>query len=288
MTEKKQDAKALKTPMVAITDIYAPENVRGPGWDSTANLKLLEEDVKKNKVLQPVGVYPYGSAKGPNGEHYELVWGFRRFAVCRRLKHTLIPVRVTSAKLTGRDRFLSKLIENNNREDLAPLDEARAYRVAISEHGMVAKDLAQKLGKTSGFISQRLALLKLPKEIQSSLEEGKISPTHAREIGSVTDEEEQRNLLDKAESMPVSDFRNLVAGVDGDKKKKTNRGRRAKPVGEHPKARSQKEADETLATLDKKILAAKEKDNKVQMNYYKGMHRGITWSRMMDGGKKLF
>lgn len=277
------------TLMVTISDIYIPDNVRDPGWEK--KLKNLMSSIKQRGVLQPVGLFPYGGAKGPNGEKFELVFGYRRLEACKKLKHSQVPARVLSSKLTAKQRFLSRMAENDNRDDLTPMEEARAFQTAIQEYKIPARELAKQLGKTDGYISQRLQLLKLPEEVQESLEDGKITPTHAREIASVTDEDEQRKLLQKAEKMSVTDFKEHVeANVDRSKRKGSNRGRKAKKqdVGEKSGVRSEKEATEALGRIDDKLKAAREKGDKPKEAYYKGMIRGIAWTRRMTGGKKLF
>jgi len=272
-------------------DIWEEENTRDPGWEK--KVSDLQALIKAQGLLQPVGVTIQG---GPNGEPFRLVFGSRRREACKRLKWSKIDAKVAPKKATQVELFFWKLGENSGRKDLTPMEEARAFRRAVDTYKVTAKDLARRLGKTDGYVSQRLALLKLPEEVQEAVEEGRITATHAREISRVTDEKEQCKLLKKAESMPVNDFKEHVADLDGDKRKSSNRGRKPredkveKDVGEKVGVRNEKESVKMLGTLDTHMKSAAQKDTpeaKLQREYYKGCIRGIMWARKMGGAQKL-
>lgn len=272
-------------------DIWEEENTRDPGWEK--KVSDLQALIKAQGLLQPIGV---AERPGPNGEPFQLVFGGRRREACRRLKWNRIDARIAPKKASRADLFFWKLSENSGRKDLSPLEEARAFRRAVDDYKITAKNLARRLGKTDGYVSQRLSLLKLPEEVQEAVEDGRITATHAREIARVTDEKDQKKLLKKAEKMPVTDFKEHVAELDGDKKKNTNRGRKAKEkpevesVGEKIGVRNEKESVKMLGALDARMKEATREDtleSKLNASYYKGCIRGIMWARKMGGAKKL-
>ncbi len=273
-----------------ISKIFVPDNIREPGWEK--GLDKLIESIKKNGQLQPVLVFLYQDDKtGPNGELAELVFGHRRVEAFKKMGRTNIKVILTSSKASARDRFIMKLAENDDREGLSPIEAAKFYREAIDTHKFTAKELADRVGKTDGHISQRLALLKLPDPIRTAVEKGIITPTHAREIGRVTDEKTQLKLLKKAESMPITDFKEEVKKLDPDKKKNTNRGRKEKPKADKEKpasTKSRKEIIAALADVDKKLEAAKQSGAKSEINNLLGMQRFGMWVVGFKNAKSLW
>lgn len=272
----------LAQPTLSISKIYVPPNIRRPGWEK--NLDKLMNSIEEAGLKQPPGVVAYtGDKKGPNGETHELVFGQRRLEACKRLKWTTLPVVLLSSKASGKDVFVSKLVENFEREDLSPLEEAEAFRQAISELGFTAKELAKRIGKTDGYVSQRLGLLKMPDKVQKAVQKQEITPTHARELARVTDPKKQEKLLEEAKRLPLPEFKEKVDHLDAKDKKHTGRGRKPnKSKGELvPELRAPAASDvaEALGILDEKKKAAAERNDKTSEAYFKGMIRGIGWSR---------
>jgi ParB family chromosome partitioning protein len=274
-------------PMVVISKILVPENIRQEGWEK--KIGRLKDSIEADGLEQPIKVRIL-TKPGPGGELYELVWGFRRLMVCKELGWTTIPAIFASSKETNKDIFISRLVENFERSDLTPLEEATAFRKAIDELGISAKELADRLGQTSGFVSQRLGMLKLPEPVQKAVQSGKISATHARELGRVTDEKTQLRLLKSAEDKELSatDLKEKVDALDVKDRKSTNRGRKAAP-SDAKDAKKEPGKKEVLAAMDslveKKKAAAEAKDE-TKETFYKGMIRGIGWARGMV--KNLF
>ena len=272
-----------------MSDIWDDGSERDTGWEQ--EVVELQGLIHEQGLLQPIGLR---EKPGPNGGKYKLVFGRRRREACRRLKWTRIEAKIAPKRLTLKEEFFWKLTENSGRKDLRPLEEARAFHRAIHEDKITtAKELAEKLCKTGGYVSQRLQLLKLPENVRKAVSVGKITATHAREIARVTDEEMQKKLLSKAETMPVTDFKDHVAQLGKDKKKDSARGRKIradKPVsvGEKSGVRSEKEVMKALGELDVQRREAREKNNGLREEYFKGMVRGIAWVRKMGGVKKLY
>lgn len=271
------------------------KNARDPGWEK--KVTSLQRDIKKRGLLQPIEV---ARMAGPKKEPYRLVFGHRRIVACRALKMQTIPAKV-KGRLSEKEIYERRQAENAKRRNLAPMEIARDLHTGMKVHKMTTKELGalypNEKGEPSsaGWVSQHIQLLKLPKKVQGAVEDGSITPTHAREIARVTDTKTQENLLSKAKNMPVTDFKNHVAGLDKDKKKDSNRGRKArtdKPkqptIGEKAGVRNEKEVMKALGEIDTRLKNARDKENKLQEQYFKGMVRGITWTRKMGGVKKLY
>lgn len=136
-------------------------------------LKELAESIKAHGVVQPVIV-----TKVPEG--YRLVVGERRTRAAKLAGLTVIPAIVR--ELSDQHVLEIALIENIQREDLNPIEEAQAFSHLISEHGITQEQLSERLGKSRPAVTNSLRLLKLPDEIRKDLEAGVLKAGHARAI----------------------------------------------------------------------------------------------------------
>lgn len=269
---------------LSINKILIPENIRAGGWEK--NLKGLADSIGENGLEQPVGVWPLPANQvGEGGETHELVFGFRRLMACKTiLNWTTIPVVFKAKKTTAKDRYLSALVENAQREDLSPIEEATAFKRGIDTHGLTASEIAKKKGVSNAYVSQRLALLKMPEPVQEAVANSDISFAHARAMTTL-DEADQVKLLRQAEKLPVSEFKEKVAEktAASSKKKLRKDGKEAAKRGRPEKtsaakARTVSEIKVELGKLDEKKKAAVEKDDKATEQYMKGMMRGLGWA----------
>lgn len=275
---RKKDVTAQ--PTLSISKILVPDNIREDGWEK--NLKGLADSIAENGLEQPVGVWPLPSNQaGENGETHELVFGHRRLMACKTiLKWTTIPVVVKAKRTTAKDRYLSSLVENAQREDLTPIEEAVAFKRGIDEHGLTAGGIAKKRGVSNAYVSQRLALLKMPEPVQAAVVNEDITFTHARAMSSL-DEPEQVKLLKQAERLPVAEFKEKVAEkIEAAEKKGKKKGaKRGRPEKTNSaKVRTVSEIKVELGKLDEKKKGAVEKGDKAGEAYYKGMMRGLGWA----------
>lgn len=149
-------------------------------------LQELADSIKEKGVIQPI------LAKRV-GRQYMLIAGHRRFEAAKIAKLERIPVIVRSSE-KSEDLELA-LIENIQRENLNPVEEAGGYRALVEEFGLSHEDVARKVGKSRASVTNFLRLLKLPKEIQDALMEGRITMGHAKSILSVEGEKEQLVLF---------------------------------------------------------------------------------------------
>jgi ParB family chromosome partitioning protein len=146
----------------------------------------LADSIRAQGVLQPVVVRP--RAEGG----YELIAGERRWRAAREAGLASVPALVRAAD--DRETLLLALVENVAREDLSPLEEARAYAVLLDEFGLSLGDVGERVGRSKPSVSNRLRLLELPHDVMGLLERGQITEGHARAVLSVPDDEGRRRL----------------------------------------------------------------------------------------------
>jgi ParB family transcriptional regulator, chromosome partitioning protein len=138
-----------------------------------AALDELAASIREHGVLQPVLVRPHGAG-------YQLVAGERRVAAAQRAGLLRIPVRVRDVP---DDRLLElALVENIQREQLNPIEEAQAYLQLLEKVGSTQEDLAARLGKERSTVANSVRLLKLPAVVREMVAERKLSPGHARAL----------------------------------------------------------------------------------------------------------
>jgi ParB family chromosome partitioning protein len=150
-------------------------------------LEELAQSIKEHGILQPLIV-------SPNGESYELIAGERRFQAAKSIGLRTVPVIVRDA--TEQEKLELSIIENIQRHDLNPIEEAKAYSRLLDEFGMQQEAVAKKMGKSRSGVANTLRLLHLPIEIQRAVAEGKISEGHAKSLLAIENPEKQRAIFD--------------------------------------------------------------------------------------------
>lgn len=148
----------------------------------------LAESIKEHGVIQPIVVRPLG-------DRYEIIAGERRYKASVLAGKETIPAIVT--ELNDKDSAEVALIENVQRQDLTPIEEAISYNKILDMGYLTQEELALKLGKTQSTIANKLRLLKLDDEVQEALLESKISERHARSLLKLTDKNKQKQMLAK-------------------------------------------------------------------------------------------
>ena len=143
-------------------------------------LAELEASIREFGVLQPLLVRPMSDGS------YKIVAGERRYRASRRAGLTEVPVIIKS--LTDAEAAAIALIENLQREDLNPIEEAAGIRKLIEEYGYTQEEASEKLSKSRPAIANALRLLALPKDVSKLVEEGKLSAGHARALLGLEDE----------------------------------------------------------------------------------------------------
>jgi ParB family transcriptional regulator, chromosome partitioning protein len=146
----------------------------------------LAESIKAQGLIQPVVVRP----RLEGG--YELIAGERRWRAAREAGVATVPAVVREAD--DRDTLLLSLVENVAREDLSPIEEARAYAILIDEFGLSLGEVADRVGKSKPTVSNRIRLLELPEDVLAMIGRRELSEGHARAVLAVPDHDERRKL----------------------------------------------------------------------------------------------
>jgi ParB family chromosome partitioning protein len=169
----------------------------------------LAESIKRQGVIQPLLVRPRAAGG------YELVAGERRWRAAREAGHATVPVVVRDAD--DRDSLLLGLIENVAREQLTPVEEARAYAVLLDEFGLPLGEVADRVGRSKPSVSNRIRLLELPDDVLGMLESGELTEGHARAVLAVPDHDGRRRLareiVQKGLSVRAAEQRAKTAGA---------------------------------------------------------------------------
>ena len=177
------------------------------------SLRELADSIAAHGVLQPLLVRPL--AEGG----YQLVAGERRWRASRMAGLFEVPVIIR--EMTDSEMMQIAMIENLQRENLNPVEEAMGYRMLIDEYHLTQEEISKSVGKSRPVIANALRILSLPKEILDMVSEGKISAGHARALLSFSDKAEQMRV---ARSIPekdltVRDVEKLVKSFDRPEKR---------------------------------------------------------------------
>ena len=159
-------------------------------------LEELASSIAENGLLQPILVREYGDSR------YQIIAGERRFRASKLAGLSEIPAIV----LDKDDRKVAEiaLIENIQREDLNPVEEAMAFRALIKEYDLTQEELSEKVGKSRSAIANTMRLLDLPDEILTMVAAGELSAGHARTLLGVKDRDNMLILADKTVELDYS------------------------------------------------------------------------------------
>jgi ParB family chromosome partitioning protein len=172
-----EEERQRVTVSVAIEDVH-PNRFQPRKTFDDATLDELADSIREHGLMQPILV-----RKRPSG--YEVIAGERRWRACQRAGLQEIDVIVKD--LTDEQIFEWALIENIQREDLNPIEEAEAYRRLLDTSGLTQEQLAQRVSKDRSTIANALRLLKLPDDVRRQVIAGAISMGHARALLSLDD-----------------------------------------------------------------------------------------------------
>ena len=155
-----------------------------------ASLTELAESIRQHGLIQPITV------RKLDGGYYQIIAGERRWRAARAAGLTEVPVRVVEAD--DRRAMELALVENLQREDLNPIEEAKGYRTLMREYGLTQEDAAAAVGKSRPAVANALRLLSLSDAAQKLVEDGALSAGHARALLPIRDE---RRFLEAAQTV---------------------------------------------------------------------------------------
>lgn len=204
---------------VPLDKIQANPNQPRKNFDEES-LQELADSIKQNGVLQPILVRKILTRKG---EEYQIVAGERRYQASKLAGLTDIPVLIR--EVNDEELFQLALIENLQRSNLTPIEEAKGYRQLLDTKGLTQEGLARILSKSRSSITNTLRLMDLPKEVQEMMEQSLITAGHARAILAVPTDEGRVKLAQKvvAENLTVRQTEALAPLFSGNKTERAPR-----------------------------------------------------------------
>jgi len=197
---------ANSAPTEIDVDLISPNEYQPRHRPDDVRLDELAQSIRANGVIQPIVVHKVDGG-------YRIIAGERRWRAAQRAGLTRVPVYVKEVAL-GKDAQLLEmaLIENIQREDLNPIDEAAAYEKLSTDFEMTQEEIAAAVGKDRSSVANHLRLLKLPQEVRAEVAAGRLSMGHARALLGVADEAGQRHVARQviAQNLSVRETETLV------------------------------------------------------------------------------
>ena len=170
---------------------------------SDEKLTELADSIKVHGIIQPLVVRE-------NAGKYQLIAGERRLRAAKLVGLSTVPVVIK--EMSEQTMMEVALVENLQRENLSPIEEAEAYRRLMNEFHLTQDDIAKKVGKSRPAVANTLRLLNLPREVQSDLNSGTLTMGHARSLLSLKTPEEQKKIWNqiKIQGLPVREPEELI------------------------------------------------------------------------------
>jgi ParB family chromosome partitioning protein len=205
-------------------------------------LQMLADSIREHGVIQPIAVRELGAMS----ENYEIIAGERRWRAAKMAGLDEIPAII----LTGDDLKIAEisLIENVQREDLNPIEEALAYKALIERFGLKQEEVARQVGKSRSAVANMLRLLELPEDVLILVQDGKLSMGHARALLGLEDEDRMLPLAELTVDKELS-VREVEALV-----RRYNAAEEDAPAGEEDHETTQKKV--YMKELENKVRAA--------------------------------
>ena len=216
-----QESKEEQQPDEQVVELEISEIRPNPYQPrKTFNEEALEElakSIKKSGVFQPI-IVRKSSVKG-----YEIIAGERRYRASKLAKKTEIPAIIR--EFNEEQMMEVAVLENLQREDLTPLEEAEAYNTLMEKLNLTQTQVSERLGKSRPYIANYLRLLGLPGKVKLMLQDGSLSMGQARTLLAVKDKEKLMELAEKTvkEGLTVRQLEQLVAQINGKKPKKAKK-----------------------------------------------------------------
>ncbi|MBR2822304.1 MAG: ParB/RepB/Spo0J family partition protein [Clostridia bacterium] len=217
----------------------------------------LSESIRDQGVLQPLIVVPASNGR------YRIIAGERRYRACRMAGMETVPCVIRDLDIVRQMEI--SLIENLQREDLNPVEEARGIRALMQQCGYTQEKVAQRLGKSRPAVANLIRLLNLPEEVTDMVRDGLLTAGHARVLAGLSDSRTQITLAKKAadEGLNVRQMEALAAKIKGEE----SVGRKQKPP--KPLAPELRELQDRLLekTGMRAVLSGTPKKGKIVLQY---------------------
>lgn len=179
------------------------------------SISALADSIKRHGILQPLLVRPYGSG-------YQIVAGERRWRAARMLGMTEVPVQIR--EFSDSESMQIALIENLQRENLNPIEEAQGYFELMESFGMTQDEISKTVGRSRSAVANAIRLLNLPEKIRDMLEDGDLTVGHAKALMAFDDEGLMTEAAEKAcgGRLTVRELEKMAQNRDKSGKNKTN------------------------------------------------------------------
>lgn len=259
---KKKPAAASDEDRVLYVDIndIKPNSAQPRKFFDEDKLQELAESIKVSGVIQPLIV-----RNSENG--YELVAGERRWRASRIANLKKVPCIIREYDET--QNALVAIIENMQRENLNPIEEAEGLKSMTEKYGLTQEQVSNALGKSRTYITNSIRLLKLPEDIQGLISGGQMSAAHGRTIINVTDPDKQREICDKVikSGLSVRETENLADTIK-DEIKPNRKKRKTKKTVARPSEIVAAENELKRLTGTKISILGDGKKGKIEIEYY--------------------
>ncbi len=253
-TAKENSNAAKPDQYVKITKVEPNRNQPRKRFDED-ELQELSDSIKLHGVLFPILVVN-------RGDYYQIVAGERRWRAAKMAGLKEVPVIIR--EYTEKEIAVISLIENTQRSDLNPIEEAKAYKALIEEHKLKQDELAEEVSKSRTAITNSMRLLKLSPNVQDMIIEEMISAGHARALLSIEDPDEQYELAQRVmdEKLSVRDIEKIV--------KAKNKPKIEKKKNEKQEALYHDIEEKLKASIGTKVTITAKGDNagKIEIDFY--------------------
>ncbi len=240
-------------------DVIAPNPFQPRREFQPHELEELAASIREKGVMQPIIVRPKADGQ------YELVAGERRLRASKLAGLGQIPAIIRD--ISDRDSMEMALIENIQRADLNPVEEARAYQQLMLQFQLTQEEMAAKVGKDRSSVANTLRLLKLPINVLDMVGDGRLSEGHARALMTLEDETAMQNLADKIvrDSLSVREVERLAQGIKPPKPAKV---KSAKTEIKDPHARHLEEELRRKMGTHVRVIPRNGQKGKIEIEYY--------------------
>ena len=222
------------------------------------SLKELAASIKEYGILNPILVRQLG-------DKYEIIAGERRYRAAKMAGLSEVPVIIKNVDENKLAEMA--LIENLQRENISPIEEAESYENILNLSSLTEQRLSEMIGKSQSFISNKLRLLKLPNNIKEALSQRKISERHARSLLTIDDETKQTELLNRVidEKLTVKELDNII---------------NEKQITEDEINKAIDDIMKTLEISEEEKKEEKESDNMNNGNFFPNMNQNMPQGNM--------
>ena len=246
---------------VSINDIK-PNSAQPRMHFDEDKLKELADSIQANGVIQPLIV-----REGTNG--YELVAGERRWRASRIAGLSTVPCIIRN--FDDRQNAIVAIIENMQREDLNPIEEAKGLRSMTEKYGFTQEQVSQSLGRSRTYIANSIRLLKLPEEIQAYVSSGEMTAAHGRTIINIPDKQKQKEIADKIirNDLSVRATEKLAERIKDELKPERKRRKKKADAEAAASAEIQAVERELRSLIGTKVsIKGTEESGRIEIEYY--------------------